>query len=719
MPAPTFKRDQHGIPHIEAADEAELFFGQGTAHATDRALQMLLMRIVGQGRVSDILDSSDASLRVDQFFRRANWSGNAEPPLARLDARERALLRAYCDGVNRVLAHRIPWEFRLCRHRPKPWQPQDTVMLLRMLGYLTLGASQGELERLFVEMVQAGVTAEKLHELFPGILGGLELDLIKQVRLGERLIPADLWGMALPRMMASNNWVVAGQKSVSGKPLLANDVHLEGNRLPAIWCEMHLKYGDRYLMGGTIPGVPGVLSGRNNDLAWSVTYAFADGEDSWIEKCRDGKFYREDESRWTQFQARRETIRRKHKPPMELIYYENEHGVLHGNPHAEGYYLATRWAPADSGAGALKAGFNLPQVRSVEQGMDLLGGVETGWCFLLADRQGNIGFQMSGRLPKRRPGVSGFVPLPGWKRENDWQGFVPMEELPRLVNPPEGFFATANNDLNRFGRSTPINLPMGPYRAERIRQLLATRDKFTVADMCAMHFDVYSRQAEMFMDILRPVLPSTPEADRLRNWDCRYSADSEGAYLFERFYEQLYREVLGKGGLGEKVVDALREQTGAFIDFYHNFDRILLAETSAWFGGRTREQIFRHAAAAALKSSPQKWGDVHQFEMTNIFFNGRLPRFLGFDRGPFAAIGNRATIHQAQLYNSGGRRTSFLPSFRIVTDLATDEAHTNVAGGPSDRRFSRWYSNDLHNWLRGGYKSLSGEGRPTRFSGVE
>lgn len=707
MPAPPFTRDEHGIPYIKAADESALFFGQGMAHATDRALQMLLMRIVGQGRVSEILDSCDASLRVDQFFRRANWSRNAEPPLAQLDPRERALLQAYCDGVNHVLAHRIPWEIRLCRHWPEPWQPQDTVMLLRMLGYLTLGASQGELEKLFVEMVQAGVTSERLHELFPGILGKLELDLIKQVKLSERLVPANLWGAALPRMMASNNWVIAGRKTASGKPLLANDVHLEGNRLPAIWCEMRLRCGDRYLMGGTIPGVPGVLSGRNNELAWSVTYAFADGEDSWIEKCRDGKCYREDVNRWIQFHARKETIHRKHKPSVELIFYENDHGVLDGDPRVEGHYLATRWAPADSGAGALKAGFNLLHATSVERGMNLLGGVETGWSFLLADERGNIGFQMSGRLPIRRTGVSGFVPLPGWKRENDWQGFVAMQDLPRAFNPPEGCFATANEDLNRFGRSKPINMPMGPYRGDRIRQLLAARDKFTIADMFAMHFDVYSRQAELFMTVLKPLLPDTPEAARLRDWDLKYTADSEGAYLFERFYEQLYREVFGKGGLGEATVDALREQTGAFIDFYHNFDRVLLTEDSAWFAGRNRDDIFREAAAVALRIKPRKWGECHRFEMTNIFFGGKLPRFLGFDRGPFTAIGNRATIHQAQLYTSGGRRTSFLPSFRVVIDLAASEIHTNVAGGPSDRRFSRWYASDIEGWLHGRYKKLS------------
>jgi penicillin amidase len=654
-----------------------------------------------------VLDASDNSLRVDRFFRRVNWSANTQSPLAKLDKRERALLDAYCAGVNRVLSRRIPWEFKLCRYRPEPWNAADTALLLRMMGYLTLAASQGEMERLFIEMVQAGVTEEKLQELFPGILGGLDVELIKQVKLGDRLVPAELWGSGLPRMMASNNWVISGAKTASGKPLLANDVHLEGNRLPAVWCEMSLRCRDRYLLGGTIPGVPGVLVGRNNDLAWGITYAFLDAEDSWIEKCRDGKFYREDEKRWIEFRQRIETINRKNKPAVTVAFFENDHGVLDGDPNVEGYYLATRWAAADAGTAALKAGFGLLHAASVARGTELLGEVESAWNFLLADQQGNIGYQMSGWSPKRREGVSGFVPLPGWRRENDWQGFLRPPELPRSINPPEGFFATANDDLNRFGCSRPINMPMGPYRAERIRQLLATGHNFAVADMCAMQFDVHSRQAELFMNVLRPLLPPTPEADRLCKWDLNYTADSEGAYLFERFYAQLYLEVFGKGGLSERAVDALQRQTGAFIDFYDNFDRVLLSERSAWFNGRSRDDIFRQAAAVALGTLPRKWGEVQRFDMTNIFFDGKLPRWLGFDRGPFTAVGNRATIHQAQLYTSGGRRTSFLPSYRFVTDLAADEIHTTIAGGPSDRRFSRRYASDVENWLHGRYKTLS------------
>ena len=303
------------------------------------------------------------------------------------------------------------------------------------------------------------------------------------------------------------------------------------------------------------------------------------------------------------------------------------------------------------------------------------------------------------------------MPLPAWKKENEWQGFYRPEELPRAKNPKEGYLVTANNNLNDYGKAKPINMPMGAYRADRIKNLLAQGDQFTVEDMCHMHYDVYSLQAEYFMKILKPLLPDTPQGKILKEWDLQYSADSEGAYLFEKFYAELYREVFGKGGIGEQVVDYLKGETGIFIDFYENFDRVLLSENSTWFGGRSREEIFRAAAERALKTKPKKWKSVQEFTLTNILFGGKLPRFLGFDRGPVVSIGGRATIHQGQIYRSAGRDTSFLPSFRLVTDFSAHEIFTNLIGGPSDRRFSKWYCSDLKNWISGKYKRLTPESK--------
>jgi len=709
-------RDKNGIPHIEALTEADMYWGQGYVHATDRGMQMVLMRILGQGRVSELLDSSEDSLKIDSFFRRMNWAGKTKEQVEKLTSQEKTYLDSYTEGINAAFSQKTPWEFKLLGYKPEKWTVNDCFTLSRMIGYLTLAQSQAEMEKLFVEMVQAHVPKEKLEELFPGILDGLDIKLLKKVKLSERIVPPDLlWGIGAPRMMASNNWVVSGSKTSSGKPILANDPHLEANRLPNVWSEMVLKTNERYMMGGTMPGCPSVLVGRTNDLAWGATYSFADAVDSWIEKCKEGKYYRTDKKKWIPFQQRKEIIKRKKKDPVEIVFYENDHGTLEGDPFQEGYYLATEWAGNESGAESIAGIFEMWNAKSVEDGMNALGKLEASMNFVFADSKGNIGYQMTGKIPKRRKGVSGFVPLPGWKKENDWLGFLSVKELPRIKNPKQGFFATANEDLNKFGKSNPINLPMGNYRADRISDLLEKENDLTIVDMKEMQYDVYSLQAEYFMKILKPFLPDSEQGQILKDWDRKYSADSKGAYLFEQIYTELYKEVFGKADIGEQVVGFLKTESSIFIDFYKNFDRILLSEKSAWFNGKTREEIYQTAAERALSAKPKEWQDVQNFTMTNILFGGKLPSFLGFDRGPIVGIGNRATIHQGQIYRSAGRDTTFLPSLRIVTDFASDDIYTNLIGGPSDRRFSKWYCSDLDNWISGKYKKISPASDQVKF----
>ncbi len=406
-----------GIPHIDAENLSGMYWGNGYVHATDRGMQMLLMRILGQGRASEILDASASSLSIDMFFRRMNWSGNVDEQVAGLDQDKRQYLESYCDGVNAAFSKKTPWELKLLGYKPEKWVPENSIMITRMVGYLTLAQSQDEIERLLVELVQGDISKEKLDELFPGILAGLDIDLIKKVTLNERIVPPNiLWNSAAPRMMASNNWVISGNKTASGKPIVANDPHLEVNRLPNVWCEIALQSQGRYIFGGSMPGFPGVLSGRGTDVAWGVTAGFVDACDSWIEQCKDGKYYREDGDQWLNFTERKEVIKRKKREPVEVVFYENEHGVLDGDPHEKGYYLATRWAPSESGCSAVTAIMDMWDVKSVDGGMDTLGKVETGWSYVFGDLNGDIGFQMSGLVPKRREGISGLVPLPGWRK---------------------------------------------------------------------------------------------------------------------------------------------------------------------------------------------------------------------------------------------------------------------------------------------------------------
>ncbi len=702
------ERDRHGVPHIIARSEADLYRGLGYCHGSDRALQMSLVRVLAEGRAAEHLAATEEMVASDIFFRRLGLAVDAEAEAAKLSGRDRDLAQAYCEGVNCALERRLPWELRILRYTPRPWSVADAIVLSRVIGYVALAQSQAEMERLLVELIQRGVSLELLQELFPGSLEGADFDLLRKVKLGDRIVPQAIGAdLALPKIISSNNWVLSGRKTASASPLLANDPHLEANRLPAVWYEVVLEHRDRFCIAGTMPGLPGALIGRTNDLAWGATYSFMDAIDSWVEHCRDGCYRRsaQGRDRWEPFRVRRETIKRKRGGELSVSFYENDHGVLDGDPHEEGFYLATRWSVARAtGAASLAASFRMLEARDVHSGMEILGEIETAWNWVLADRHGNIGYQMSGRMPVRRPTWDGLLPAAGWDPENDWRGFVPPKDLPRALNPECGFIATANNDLNPLGRCRPINLPMGPYRAQRIEEALERRGGWTVEDTLTLQLDLYSPQAEAFMEILRPLLPATPQGRLLGDWDCRYGADSKGAYLFERFYAELVREVFSS--VGGEIVDFIAGETGLVADFYYNFDRILLAPKSAWFGSRSREEIYRDAASRALKEKPRTWGSVHRIEMKHLLFGGKLPSWLGFDFGPLALPGSRATICQGQIYTSGKRQTSFAPSFRLITDLSQNAAHTSLAGGPSDRRFSRWYASGIDDWAAGRLKRL-------------
>jgi penicillin amidase len=696
------------VPHVRASSESDLYRGLGWCHGRDRALQMLLVRILGQGRAAECLDDTDDALKIDRFFRRMNFGAGAEDAVGKLADEDRRLMQAYCDGVNEALRRRVPWELRVLRHRPAEWTPADCMLLQRLIGYIALAQSQGEMERLVVEMVQAGVPSPLLDELFPSALGDLDPELLRTVTLGERLVPeAVRWNVALPRAMASNNWVVAGSRTASGAALLSNDPHLEANRLPAMWCEAVLELGDRYCLAATMPGLPSALLGRTNDLAWGATYTFMDAIDSWVEDCRDGCYRRTEggNTTWHRFRVRTEVIRRKRHPDVTLTFHENDHGVLDGDPMCAGRYLATRWASGSgTGAKSTAAVFGILHAGDVESGMALLGQVETAWNWVLADRHGNIGYQMSGTMPVRGRG-NGLVPLPGWDPANDWKGIVPATDLPRTTNPDCGFLVTANNDLNHLGRVRPINLPMGSSRADRIAQLLAERDDWSPATTQAMHMDTVSRQAAAYMEPLRPLLPDTPAGSLLRDWDCGYDLESGGATLFELFYRALLLDVFGRT-CGTDIVRHLLDETGIVVDFYANFDAVLLDADSGWYGEEGRDATWRRIAAAVVTAPPQAWGERQQVVMRHLLLGGRLPRWLGFDHGPIPIRGSRGTIHQGQVYRSGGRDTSFAPSFRLVTDFGEEAVHTGIAGGPSDRRFSRWYVSGVADWLAGRTKRL-------------
>lgn len=698
------QRDSHGIIHIQADNNQDLYRGIGYCHAMDRGMQMLLMRILGKGEASQYLDDSDEMLNTDKFFRKMNWHNNLKDEVDKLTPFAQELCFSYCEGVNTYLEKHIPFEFKLLKYQPNFWNTEDCLLISRMTGYLTLAQSQGEMEHFIMQAIQKGISRSHLEEFFPGQLEGLDIPLLKKVAL-KPFVPEDIrWNCALSPMMASNNWVVSGKKTASGQTIMANDPHLEGNRLPNVWYELVIKNGERYAMGSTMPGLPGVLVGRTPDLAWGATYTYMDAIDSWVEDCRFGKYKRDE--KWVEFKQREEVILRKSKPPIEVIFYENEHGVLEGDPYEEGYYLATRWSGSQSGARSLNHAVQMFDAKNVEEGMHHLGHIETAWNWVLADSSGNIGYQMSGLKPVRPDGISGLIPLPGWDSNNDWLGFEEVKNLPRSFNPPPGYFITANNNLNEYGNCQPINAPSPDYRARRIKDRLDSKEKLTIEDMKDIQQDTYSLQAQSIMNRIEDLLPEGYQTNLLKSWNFHYNLDSEAATVFENIYQEMLNEVFGKNGFGEDITHYLSAKTGIIGDFLLNFDRILLSENSHWFNNENPDDIFKRAIAKGISKPPQPWRTRQQLPLKHIILGGKLPKWARVDRGWFPVKGGRTTPHQGTIYYNGDRLTSFLPGLRIVTDFSEAAIHTSFLGGPSDRFYSKWYNSGTKEWLAGIYKRI-------------
>ena len=690
------RRMAHGFPHIAARDERDRYYGLGYAHGRDRQMHMGLLKLIGQGRASAHLKASDPLIASDRFMRWLDLAGDAAEEARRVSAAVKAVLDAYCKGVNdAVRATGTPFEFVLMGYRPDEWTAADVLLMIKLIGFAGLSQSQGEMEKLIVQLIQQGVDIAWLKELFPAIREEVSdsfIDTIKKVRLARPIIPASaIWREVLPNFSASNNWAVRPQKTASGSAMLCGDPHL-ALQLPSVWYPAAMAGDEDYLMGATLPGLPVVAMGRTRRLAWAATYGTADVCDYFVEEVKDGKYRCGDQ--WMPLRVREEIIRPKNRAAIKLRVCETERGLLEGEVQADGYYLAYAWTGKQvkgTGADSLDRILRIVKAAGTEEARDEFAGLAFApfhWVF--ADEAGNIGYQLGGLVPKQPAGTSGLLPYLGW--DEKWDGMIDPKLYPRAFNPECGFLVTANQDLNHLGQVAPMKLPISPYRADRIRALLREKDDLTVGDMKRIQYDRYARQAEAFMDIIRPLLPESKNGDILRDWDLRYDADSLGATLFERVYRELVLLVFGERGLGREVIAHLIDETMLFNILHGYFDRMLLREAKA---------LYQTAIERGLREKAIPHGDTRKIYVEHLFFRGELPRFLGFDR-VLSNIGSRSTVSQAGASNAG----ALAPTFRMICDFAEDVLHANVAGGASDRRFSKYYASGLAAWKRGEYEVL-------------
>ena len=709
-------RTPEGVVQLWAQDETGLAAGLGFAHAHDREVQMMLVRLVGQGRLSECLQADDETLVIDVFSRDMGFARDVRQDLATCDPEALQIGEAYATGVNACLEHRRrPVEFLLTGYRPEPWAVVDTLITIKLMTYIGLAQTQQDFEKLLVEAIHGGVPVDRLKKLVAPHLDGLDdvtVEAIRQLREIRSLLPPEVrFHSAVPRISASNNWAVAGDRTATGTALFATDPHMEVNRLPAVWYEMVAHLPDDQRVGITMPGAPSLIMGRTRDVAFGFTYGFMDMVDYFVEEVRDGRVRRGDA--FVPLETRRETILRKGKDPVVTTVRENNLGVLEADPLNEtlddGFYLTRAWSAQHNGAApSLDAIYRLPAARTVPEAQKVLREITISCNWVIADREGNIGYQQSGRLPARQH--SGLHPVPAWVDSLAWKGTVPQEELHSILNPPEGYIATANNEINPPGGPLTVNLPMGSYRVDRIQSVLADSERVSIDDMKRLQLDLYSLHAERLMALLEPLLPDTQAADLLRRWDFRYDRTSRGATVFERLYRALLDRVFGDGLFGAEAWAAIADRTCALSDFYHLFDNVLMGDDPSWFGEAGRAAVFAEVANNVLSgmdlASVPSWGKHRSLMMTNIFFAGKLPAWLGFDHGPIELVGNRATVVQGGILTAHNRLTTFAPSWRMITDMAADQVYTVLPGGASGRRFSTYYLTDLQRWLDGEYKVL-------------
>jgi len=704
------KRNTHGIPVISAESFNDLMFGQGWVHATDRQLQAILTRLILQGRTSEFLAGTDELIEVDKYIRKMNFLPKPGAEIKKLKGHAKKSLQAYCDGFNSGLAENgTVWEFRLAGYRPEPWEIKDCLVLAKTLGFFGQTDTIGLMKKFIVQLIQNDIPEGKIRELFPGIDEKIDYELIKKIVIQDSPVPSSIkWLSQLMAFRGSNNWAISPEKTETGGAFFCNDPHLEINRLPSVWRETVMKLPDNYFVGVDLPGFPGLVIGRNSSVSWGVTFSYMDMMDFRIEHCMDGKYRRG--QKWIPFKVREEKIIVKKKKVIVERFYENEEGVLEGDPFKKGYYLSMKWAAQhDTGAEIFNNSLDIENLKDVKKGMKVfqdMHSIPANW--VLADTKGNIGYQMSGRLFKRPAGYSGLLPIPAWDGKIRYGEFTDSSKHPASYNPAEGFIVTANNDLNHLGSCRAINLCFAPYRAERISALIKSKEKCTMADMKDIQLDLYSIQAEKLMLLIRPDLPDTENGKILRDWDMRYSKESCGAVLFESVYRSFLKIVFGEGGTGRDAMKYLIDETSIVTDFFGNFDSVLLKTESDWFNDETRDSIIKKAIEEGLSVRAEAYGKKHNVTMSHLLFGGKLSRFMGFNHGPVVIEGSRATVNQGQIFRTGGRTTSFCPSYRIITDMGTDEIHTNLPGGPTDRRFSGLYITDVKNWLKGKYKVLSG-----------
>jgi penicillin G amidase len=709
-------RDAHGIPSIQAANRHDLYMALGFVHAQDRLFQMDMQRRLGAGRLSETV--GNAALTTDKFMRTVGLYRHAAASVNAASPEFRAVLEAYAAGINAFLhsGKTLPVEFTVLGYRPDDWSPVDSVVLGKILELQHSGNYRREL--LYARMVQI-LPASEVGKLFPDYPKDAPVTLKELAALTDAPWLDSLMA-ALPTndrspQRASNNWVVDGAHSVTGKPLLANDPHLDFGA-PLTWYLARLESPDLDVAGATIPGAPLVVLGHNSRIAWGFTNNNADVEDLFVEQidAADSRRYATPQGT-AAFDIHDERIMIKGRAPETLTVRETRHGPVISD-------IATNMPPTPANAVlALQANFlndddqTLEAIWRVGLAQNWAGWLDALRLFtapaenmVYGDRDGNIGFIVPGHIPIRKAG-DGRMPVEGASGEHDWAGFIPFDQLPQTYNPPAGHIATANNKIVPDNYPFPITRDWdAPYRIERIEAGLAATPQQSIASSTLLQRDIVSLAAR---DLLPSMLKAEPAGPReraaielMRQWDDRMAQDRPEPLIFsawvrainQRLFESRLRGIYGR--YWRPSVRATQN--------------ILLENDPAWCGDEGCERLTAAALRDALDDLTTRygtamerwrWGDAHQANFEHPVFS-HIP-LLGavFDRHP-PADGAADTIN-AGSFDTNRDEAPFAdlhgPGLRAVYDLADPDNSTfQLALGQSAHVLSPHYDDMQKLWQR-------------------
>lgn len=724
-------RDAHGIPTIRAASEPDAAFALGFVHAQDRLFQMDLMRRAGAGRLSEWFGGK--TLGIDRFMRTIGLYRAAEREYPLLSPPLRAALDAYAAGVNAYLAHRrgaLPLEYYLLNVSPEPWKPADTLVWAKLMALELAGNFRREL--LHARLARR-LTPEELRLLYPPYPADGPVTVGGAVHALDGMPLAEIAAL-LPRFVgpgfASNNWVVDGAHSASGKPLLANDPHL-GLSAPSVWYVVRIETPGLSLAGATAPGSPVLVLGHNQRIAWGFTNTESDVEDLFIEHVdpADATHYLAPGGS-EPFATRSEQIRVRHAAPVTLSVRATRHGPVisdlggrYADAAAPGSVLALQATFLQGEDRTAEALWRVNRAGNWDAFRDALKDfVAPQQNMVYADIDGNIGFFAPGRVPIRGKG-DGWLPAPGWSGEYDWTGYIPFDQLPSAFNPPAGRILSANNKI--VPDSYPYYLGRGwdlPYRAERIAALLEATPRQSPASFAAMQGDTLSLMAKDLLPLMLTAAPASKAAadalDRLRAWDGRMQRDQAAPLLFVAWLRELNRTLFA-----DRLGDAFDDYWGLHPDVV----RLVLTEHSEWCVDPAAPKA--GSCAARLSASLERaldelrrrygadmeqwrWGAPHQARFANQFWSAVpvLGKLFGL---AIAADGGYDTVDRGAtpLAGSADPYADVLgPTLRMIVDLSNpDDARFVIAPGESGNVLSPHYHDLMESWRNTAYVTLGGE----------